>query len=454
MKIINVKGIGILVAILIVVQLVFGLLISPFVGKIVIEQLNKHAGTKISVGKISVCPLTLSCTLKDLKVYDPDNDKERLAHIKKASLRLSPLRLLSKQIVLSSFNVSGAEINLKGEPDGSFNIQKLARTEDQKTAQKGSILDRFKPKKDWFSRVYDMIKKDSSKESKEKKQQEQKEAKKVKREIEKLPRGRRVFFNTLSDDYIFQIRSLSIKNAKINLETAEGDGVSVDKASVSMKNLGVDPVRGARFDKLSVDGALTKDGEAAGQFDFDYAQSFRGDAQKTLCSVSTKNINLPAVAFIYRDSLPVTFSKGLISINSKTNIVNGALDSDNSFTLKEQNIAPKQGQQVGIGIIPLPTLCEAMNQVDPLTLKFQVTGTVDNPQFTGFQDSLMQLVKPYIADMTKQLQEKGVGAVKSFIQEKLGGETAAGGGAEGAAEESAASNAVDSIKSLFNKNQE
>ena len=88
MKIINVKGIGILVAILIVVQLIFGLLISPFVGKIVIEQLNKHAGTKISVGKISVWPLTLSCTLKDLKVYDPDNDKERLAHIQKTSLRL------------------------------------------------------------------------------------------------------------------------------------------------------------------------------------------------------------------------------------------------------------------------------------------------------------------------------------------------------------------------------
>ena len=453
MKIINVKGIVILVSILIVVQLAFGLLISPVVGKIIIEQLNKHAGTKISAGKISVWPLTLSCSLRDLKVFDPDNENMRMAYVKKASIRLSPLRLLTKEIVLSSFNVSGAEINLKGEADGSFNIQKLARTEGEKAAQKGSILDRFKPKKDWFTRVYDMVKKNSSKEAVEKKKEDEKDAKKVTRDVVELPKGRRVFFKTLSDDYIFQIRNFSVSNAKVNLETQEGDDLSVEDASIQIKNLGVDPIKGARFDKLSLQGRLDKKGEAAGKFDLDYAQSFRGDTQKTTCSLSAREVNLPATAFIYQDSLPVDFTKGTITISSKTSIVNGSLDSANSLTLKNQNIVPGKGQRVALGIIPLPTLCDAMNQVDPLTLKFKITGTVDSPEFSGFQDSLMQLVKPYVADMTKQLQEKGVSAVKSFIQEKMGGGSAEGA-AGGTQEESSEESAIDSIKSLFNTKEE
>lgn len=456
MKYINVKGIGILVAILIVIQLLFGLLISPFVGKIVIEQINKHSGTKISVGKISVWPLTLSCSLKDLKVFDPDKENVRIAHIKKASLRVSPLRLLSKQLVLSSLNISGAEIDLKGEADGSFNVQKLARTDKEKAApkKKGSIFDRFGAKKDVFTQIYDMIKKDSSKEEVEKKKEEAKERKKVTKEVVELPKGRRVYFKTLSDDYVFQIRSFVIKNAEINLETAQGEKITVTRAGVVIKNLGVDPTKGARFDKLSIDGRLMQKDKPAGEFDFDYAQSFRGSTQKTVCNLSARDINLVAAKPIYQDSLPVDFSEGIISINSKTNIVNGNIDSSNSLTLKDQNMTPKSGQQVALGIIPLPTICEALNKVDPLKLKFGITGTVDNPQFTGFQEALMQLIKPYIADMTENLKEKGVSAVKDFLQKKLAPEEGAAGAAEGGAEEGAARDAVESIKSLFGNKQE
>ncbi|MFC1570623.1 AsmA family protein [Candidatus Omnitrophota bacterium] len=456
MKYINVKGIGILAVVLIVIQLVFGLLISPFVGKIVVEQLNKHAGTKITVGKISVWPLTLSSSLKDLKVFDPDKENVRIAHIKKASMRLSPLRLLSKQLVLSSLSISGAEIDLKGEADGSFNVQKLAKTEKAKAEakKKGSIFDRFGAKKDVFTQIYDMIKKDSSKEEVEKKKEEVKERKKVTKEVVELPRGRRVYFNTISDDYVFQIRSFVIKNAKINLETAQGEKLTVDRAGVVIKNLGVDPTKGARFDKLSIGGHLMQKDKPAGEFDFDYAQSFRGSTQKTVCNLSARNINLIAAKPIYQDSLPVDFTKGIISINSKTSIVNGNIDSSNSLTLKDQNITPKGGQQVGLGIIPLPTVCEAVNKVDPLKLKFGITGTVDSPQFTGFQEALMQLIKPYIADMAENIKEKGVSAVKDFIQKKMAPEEGAAGAAEGGVEGDAKQEAIDSIKSLFGDKQE
>ena len=132
MKVINTKGIIILAVVLLVIQLGVGLVLSPLVGKIVIEQLNKYGGTKIDVGSVNVWPLTFSCSLKDLKIFDPDNEKQRIALVRKASVGISPLALLSKRLVVSNLVVTGAEINLKGEPDGSFNIQKLAMGEDSK----------------------------------------------------------------------------------------------------------------------------------------------------------------------------------------------------------------------------------------------------------------------------------------------------------------------------------
>ena len=447
MKVFNVKGIIILVVILLVIQLGVGLIISPILSAAIIKNINKAAGTKISVGSVNVWPLTLSCSLKDLKVFDPDDEKQRMAWIKKASLRISPLRLLSKQLVISKVSVSGAEIDIKTEPDGSFNIQKLAPKEPGKTpAKKAGIFDKFKGKQDWFSRIYQMIKNKSSKEAVEEKKAEEKETKKVTQEVQQLLKGRRVLFKTLSDDYIFQIRSFVIKDSSLKLETSDKQEVSIEKAVIVIKNLGIDPLKGARFDNLVIKGNVNKGGKPAGNFNLSYAQSFVRGNQKTVIDLSARNIDLTAVSFIYEDSLPVSFTKGQISINSDTDINNGSINSSNSITLKDHNVVPKSGQRVALGIIPLPAVCDALNKVDPLKMKFEVTGTLDKPQFKGFQDVLMKVLKPYLTDVvTGDLKEKGTKALQGLL-----GKTAEGS-AEGSAASGGdtASKAVDSIKSLF-----
>ena len=138
MKIVNVKGIIILVIFLAVIQVGLGLLVSPIIGRSVIKSINKQTGAKISAKKINVWPLTLSCSLKDIKVFDSDNEKKRIALAQNASLRLSIIGLLSKRLVISSFSMSGAEINLKGESDGSFNVQKLVKpkSKEEEAAKK------------------------------------------------------------------------------------------------------------------------------------------------------------------------------------------------------------------------------------------------------------------------------------------------------------------------------
>ena len=416
MKVINTKGIVILAVVLLVIQLGVGLILSPMLGAVIVENINKASNTKILVDKVNVWPMTLSCTLKGIKVFEPGNEKERMVLIPKASIRLSLMGLLSKRIILSQVKVIGAEVDLKGESDGSFNVQKLA-SGSEAPKQKAGILDRFKGKQDWFSRIYNMIKKKSSKEAVEKKEEEQKEARTIKREVQELPKGRRVKFTTLSDGYVFQIREFVIKNARINVETQSKESVTIEKALIEVRNLGIDPVKGARFDKLDIQGNVAKEGASAGQFSFEYAQAFKSGKQLMTCNVVAKDIDLTAIKFVYENSVPVNFNKGTISLKSKTNFVNAEMDSKNSISLKNHDVAPK-GSQLAFGIVPLPALCEALNQVNPVNLKFEITGTIDNPQVTGFKDSLMVLLKPYLSNITENLKKQGANLLSGFLNQK------------------------------------
>lgn len=434
MKFFNIKGIIILIVILFAAQIVSGLVISPIASQIVIDQINKHTEAKISAGRVSVWPLTLSASLSDLKIFDPDDPSKKMIGIKKASIRLSLIGLLSKRLVVSSINVSDADINLKGEPDGGFNIQKIAGgTEEDRAGS--SIFDRFRGKQDWFGRVFDMVKRRSSKEAADKKAQKEKGAKKIVKDVQELPRGRRVKFTPVRGGYLLEIGFLKVRNANIHVEADRGRTVDVKRSSVLMRGVGVDPKKGARFDRLILAGRLEKEGKAAGDFSITYTQK----GNTTLANVSAEKIDLTAISFVYENSLPVDVNKGVLSLDSNTVIVNDQLDSKNSLVLTGQDIQPKGGLQVSVGAATMPVICQALNQVDPVKLNFKITGTTENPKFTGFEDSLMKIIKPY---MEESLKKEGEGILKGLIKKETGESGKEGGGA---------GKTLDSLKGLFKK---
>ena len=411
MKIVNVKGIIILVIFLAVIQVGLGLLVSPIIGRSVIKSINKQTGAKISAKKINVWPLTLSCSLKDIKVFDPDNEKKRIALAQNASLRLSIIGLLSKRLVISSFSMSGAEINLKGESDGSFNVQKLVKPkskEEEEKKEKDGALDRLKEKKDWFGIAYDVIKKRYSKKAVKKKAAQQKEDKKIRKEVKALPCGRRIRFMTPSDRYLFQIQNFKIKDSQLKLETDDGKTLNIDKVAIHIKNIRLSSSEGICFDKFDARGSVSKDGKFFG--------SFKQNHQAVICELSAKDIDVTAIKFIYEDSLPVDFKNGVVSINSLTKIINGSIDSNNSIILKDHTVLPKGGGKQVVGSIPLPIICDALNKTNPVEMKFQITGTVDHPQFKGLQDTLLALAKPYIADVTENLKKQGLKAIGDLFK--------------------------------------
>ena len=439
-KHVNIPGIIILVIILAVIHFGVGLFISPVLKTAIVKAINVKSGSKIEVENAHIWPLTFSVALKGVKVYDPKRN-EKIVEVGKASIRMSFWALLSKRIVLTSVNVSDASVYVKREPDGSLNIQSLGESKEA-PKEAPSMLDRFKKKQDWFSLIYNIVKNRSSKKAVKKAQEEVKEAKKVKREVTELPRGKLVKFKTLRDDYLFEIRSLSMKNTSVHLESEQKEKVDIEKAGIKIRGLAMDPKKGAAFDALSATGTLSKAGKRQGSFNLSYARTIGKDKIKTEFDIAAKNVNMTAIDFIYKDSIPVVVNRGTISLNSKSDIVNGKIDSRNSLTLRNQNLAPKNPNQLTMGFVPMSTLTEAMNKVDPMNLKFTITGTMDSPQFGGFEDSLKELIKPYIQDIA----QKGIKDIGKMLEKEITGKTT-----EGTGKEDTTQKAIDSIKSIFGK---
>lgn len=444
MKVLNLKGLLIITVFLLSVQLIGGMVISPLIGSAVVQGLNKAAGTRISAGTIRLWPLTLSFGIRDLRVFDPDNEDIRIARIEKASFRISPLRLLSKRLVLSRVTLSGAQIDLKGEPDGSFNIQRLARGERsvEQAARRKGIFDQLKGKQDWFGRIYSIIKDRTSREALEEKKEEQKRSRQIKRQVRELPKGRRVKFTTPSDEFLFQVKDLQIIRSTVNIVTKDKENVSVNNANIHIRDLGIDPLRGARFDRLRFSGEVGTKGGSAGSFSFDFNQYFRHGTQSIRCDLSAKDIDLSAVKFLYAESLPVNFIKGRITLDSKTEILDSSLRSKNSFTIRDHNIVPGPGSKFYGGVVPLTSICDALNNVDPIEMRFSVTGTVDSPEFQGFHDSLMSLVKAHLDDIGSRIKDSGIRALTGLIS----GDAGAEGEGDGSG-----TNAFNTLKGLFGR---
>jgi len=449
MKRINLAGIAVVVIVLILVQAGVGLVISPAVGAFIIDSLNRAGGAKITVEKINVWPLTLSFSMKELKVFDPQNPDKRIIRVRAASVRISPLALLSKRLVFSAVNMDGAEMDLEGAPDGSFNIQRLAASEaaPQKAQAAQDLTGLWKAaaeKRDWFGKAYSIMKKKFSKKG----QEQAKDAKKVTRLTQDLPKGKLVKFKTPAETYLFEIKDLNI-NGRVNVVPNNAEPIELKNARIGLRRVAFDPQNGVRLDGINLRGELFKDNAAKGRLTLLFSKGYASTGQTVVCKVELDDVDLDAIRFVYEDSLPVRVAKGRISLVSNSRIDGDAIDSRNSLTLMGHTLEPKPGAAMAVGFIPMPAVCEALNRIDPARLKFEIKGTVEKPEFGGFQETLLDLIKPYAADIGEQIKTQGMNALGRLLQKKIGGEkdqTPSSGASDTSAP---AKQAIESIKSLF-----
>jgi len=454
MKRLNLTGIAIIVVALIIIQVGVGLIISPIVSAFIIDNLNKSGGTKITVERINVWPLTLSFSMKELKIFDPKSPDKRIIGVSSASVHLSPLALLSKRLVFSTIKMKGAELDLVGASDGTYNIQHLAAAAPAAGKAQGAQPDIMslwrgaQEKRDLFGKIYGTIQKHFSKAGQEKAKTARKDSKKVIRVTEDLPKGKLVNFKTPSDMYLFEIKDLVI-DGRVNVVPTNGQPVELKDARISLKRVAFDPQNGTRLDGINIRGELFKDNAAAGKLEFLFSKSYTGRGQTAVAKAELTNVDLDAARFVYEDSLPVRVVKGRISLSSNTNITGDAINSKNSMTLTGQALEPKQGGAAVLGFIPIVAVCDALNRIDPVRLKFDITGTVEKPEFGGFQETLLGLIKPYIANIGEQVKTQGINALGQMLQKNMGAGTGAPASSGTSGANTNAQQAVDSLKSLF-----
>jgi hypothetical protein len=135
--------------------------------------------------------------------------------------------------------------------------------------------------------------------------------------------------------------------------------------------------------------------EAGGKFEAEKKGSFHLDVRqkKETASIDAdvKNLDLAAFAPVFEDSLPVTFEKGFLSLDSKSRMTADALESDTRLKLAEHVMAAKK--TLGVWEGPTGPIVDAINKRPVLEMKFKIGGTPDDPSFSGFQQVLMDLLK-------------------------------------------------------------
>lgn len=414
-KYVNVRGVAIAIIVLLIIQFGTAYFVSPTVSSFIIDAINKYARSKITIDTLRVWPLTLSVTLKGVEVYDPDDAQKRLAKAQNVSVRVSALALLSKRLVFSHIVMSDAELTLEGARGSTFNVQKLGAPAEKKGLDLGSVFGFMQKKEDWFSKVYDMLKKNFSKPAVQKEKEARIEAKKVTKEVEDLPKGELVLFKTGRDRYIFEIKDLDITKAVIHMKS-QGELIELDPARVRLGSVAFDPKAGADVALIEVRGSLKKEGVAAGSMDFFYSHGFSGKGKTGRFDIILNDVNMAAIRFVYEDSLPLSVEKGLVTLRSETSLVNDEIDSRNRLALKDYKLAPKSGSKLAFGIVPMPVLCEALNAAGNISVKFDITGTLDRPQYKGLEESLMKIAKPYMANVGESIKKEGISAIGKFLK--------------------------------------
>ena len=84
-----------------------------------------------------------------------------------------------------------------------------------------------------------------------------------------------------------------------------------------------------------------------------------------------------------------------------------------------------------------------------INFKPDIKGTVEKPEFGGFQGTLLSLIKPYVANIGEQVKTQGMAALGKLLQKKNVGETTQASGPDTSGANETTQQAVESIKSLF-----
>lgn len=422
---INIKGIAIVLVALFALHLLIGFVVSPFAAASVIRLLNEKTGSKISAGRVMLWPLTLSVSMADVRVFSPNREDARIAKFDKFSFSLSPVGLLSARVIINDASMSGMSLTPSGVADSSFVppkglIETAVVPAEKSPWDLASVLKSADKNKDLAGKVWQIVKQNFSKSAAKRAQEAKRSSKKVTKTVEEFYIGQRVDFRRGAGRYLLQIRSIGIENGFIEMNDEKGRAIAVGGAHIKIGGLLYDPVYGVDLGNFSIKGKIEKDGAAIGSLETGFSKTVTASSQRGRFNITLKDVDLAAGRVLYDKSLPVYAERGSLDLISRTSIDEGEMDSRNRIVLKGQKVVARRAGEVIFGVMPVDVLCEAMNAVDPLTIKFDISGDIEHPRMKGLEDSLMALAKPYLEKVVKEkVVKEGQRLLKSFLDKSL-----------------------------------
>ena len=115
---------------------------------------------------------------------------------------------------------------------------------------------------------------------------------------------------------------------------------------------------------------------------------------------------------------PVSFTRGFLALDSRSHFDSESLDSQNHLKIDSYEMTAKH--QWNIGGFATKPIVDALNRLPEFEIKFKISGTPDRPSYSGFQESLMEIVKDDLLQegMMSGIKEK-TGQQVEKITEKL-----------------------------------
>jgi hypothetical protein len=141
---------------------------------------------------------------------------------------------------------------------------------------------------------------------------------------------------------------------------------------------------GISFSTLSLKGKIPA--ERSCSFDAKLAQQ----GQSFTSDVNVRDLDMAAFRPFYENSLPVSFNRGFVTLESKSRMELDKLESSNHLRVDSHELVARK--QFGLFGGAPDAVVAAINAHSPLDLRFQIGGTPDNPSFDGFQKELMKIV--------------------------------------------------------------
>jgi len=412
MKKINVVRLVLVLIAVVALHFATGLFLSPLASRAAAGLLARHSKAKITFDRLQVWPLTLSVEVKGLKVFDPEDASKRIAAIDDARIGFSLLGILSKQAVVSEIVVRGADVDIEGASDGTYNIEKLIQPEG--SAVKAERTDTSK--KDWFGSIRTLLEKNFSKSAREKEKEKRARENTITKSVSNTHHGRRVEFKRPRGAYLLEIKKIDVRKAHIHFVYAGGPSVDIDNVSILLGGIGIGAENGVDLGSARFAGALRQAGLSAASLDARFNKNISGDELVVRFALDVKDVDLRAIRFIYEESAPVIVQKGILSLISDTEINGGLLRSKNSLSLRDHELIGKADIDSKAGFLPLSMICETLNTIKPLQLNFNIGGSIEKPEFSGLQESLRAIVTPHIKNVGEQLKREGLNFLNDFLK--------------------------------------